>query len=208
MGAAKNQAVQAPRIARTRMIQIAERRYPSEENDPTVRGKAPDMVCPYEANPSGRSGPRCLILLDETLVVPPADHGPGMVRTDGRIENSESPLENPQGFLVEALLHEAHGQVIEGHGRLGVFMTEPLFLNRERAPVERYRLAAPASGMRDRGQIVEGHGDLVVIQAEQTFEDLERLPVEHFRFIILLLRVEEGGQGRPVGGHRGMVRTQ
>src|SRR3989442_14172352 len=110
MGAAKNQAVQAPRIARTRTIQIAERRYPSEANDPTVRGKAPDMGCPYEAIPSGRSGPRCLIPLYETLVVPPADHAPGMVRTDRRSENSESRLENPQCFLLEALLHGTHAR--------------------------------------------------------------------------------------------------
>src|SRR2546425_5366980 len=129
MGAAKNQAVQAPRIARTRTIQIAERRYPSEVNDPNVRGKAPDMVGPYEAIPSGRSGPRCLILLDETLVVPPTDHGPGMVRTYGRLENPQCTLENPQGFLVEALPHEAHGHVIEGHGGLGVFVTQPLLLD-------------------------------------------------------------------------------
>src|SRR2546425_97368 len=207
MGAAKNQAVQAPRIARTSMTQMAERRYPSEENDPTVRGKAPDMVCPYEANPSGRSGPRCLILLDETLVVPPADHGPGMVRTDGRLENPESPLENPQGLHVVPLPHEAHPQVVERQRSLGVFVTEPLFLDRERSPVERYRLASPTPGMRDRGHVVEGHGDLVVIRAERAFEDLERLPVKHFRFIILLLRVEEGGQRRPVGRHRRMVRT-
>src|SRR2546425_3563157 len=147
MGAAKNQAVQAPRIARTRTIQIAERRYPSEANDPTVRGKAPDMVGPYEAIPSGRSGPRCLILLAETLVVPPADHRPGMVRTDGRLENPQRTLENPQGFLVVPLPDEAHPQVIERHCGLGVSVTEPLLLDHEGTPVERDRLASPAPGM-------------------------------------------------------------
>src|SRR5436309_7258003 len=207
MGAAKNQAIQAPRIARTRTIQIAERRYPSEANDPTVRGKAPDMVGPYEAIPSERSGPRCLILLDETLIVPPTDHGPGMNRTDGRIEDPKRPLENLQGFLVVALLHEAHPQVIERHCGLGMFETEPLFLDIKGTAIERNRLTGPASGMRDCGQVVEGHGNLIVIRAERAFEDPERLPVQPLRFIILLLCVEKSRQSRLIGRHRGVVRA-
>src|SRR5437867_10844931 len=208
MGAAKNQAVQAPRIARTTAVQTAERRYPSEANDPRVRGNAPDMVGPYDAITSGRSGPWWFILPDETLVVPPADHRPGMVRTDGRIENPESPLENLQGLLVVALHHEAHPQVIERHCGLGLFGTEPLFLDNKGTAIERDRLTGPASGMRDCGQVVEGHGNLIVIRAERAFEDPERLPVQPFRFIILLLCVEKSRQSRLIGRHRGVVRAQ
>ena len=89
-----------------------------------------------------------------------------MVGSQGSFEDGQRPaVEGPRLVEVPAGLEE-HGQVVQGHGDVGMAWPEELLPHRQRPAVEPIGLGILAPRLVQHRQIVEVDGDLVVLRAE------------------------------------------
>ena len=106
------------------------------------------------------------------------------------------------------MILEECGQVVRGHGDVGVVRAQLFLLDGQSTLVELFSFAGVAAGLAKRGQIVQVDRDLIVLRAENPRECREGSADQQLGFVAFALAIQERGQGGCVGRHVWMIRPE
>jgi hypothetical protein len=115
-------------------------------------------------------------------------------------EAAEGTAEQRGGALEVALVALENRQIIDGHGDVGMVVSEHALLDGEGAHVQRTGASRRVAALLDGGQAGEVQADFEAPRAEHTPEYGERAPVEPGRLAQPAPRLHDRGQRCHVGG--------
>ena len=86
-----------------------------------------------------------------------------------------------------------------------MFAAEQRLFDRQRPPIERFRIGQPALCLPHAGEVVQIDRDLVVVGSVHALERAERAQIHRFRFVVPSESVDYGRKRCEVGGNSRMI---
>ena len=131
-----------------------------------------------------------------------------MLGPDGLFQNRQgTPIQRCR-LLVMVLSSAENRQITQCQGQFRMIRSKCLFLDLERPSVESFRLVQVSPKLPNGSNAIEVDRDLVVPRSVLAFEDDQRMMVEPLGFIVLSLRIQQGGKDSHVRGHLDMVQAK
>src|SRR5205823_4927548 len=107
-----------------------------------------------------------------------------VVRRNSALQDRQCSTIQLRGFVVPPAGSDERGQVIECGCQFGVISPVSAFLDRERAPIELFRLGARAAPLPNGSQVVERGSDVDMVLADRALKHANSFAEKRFGLVL------------------------